>query len=226
MSNQKTILVIGGTGAMGRAVVKGLLQDKNTDWQIAIFSRSPESKTAQKLVAEGEGKISIRQGDLNDEASINEAMQGIDAVFCNTNFWSESSFITERNQGLLALKVANELKVNHFIYSSLDSVASLSGGELMLPHYDAKASVEHEIDWRRSEEYMQQLEDGWYSNHVSVLVTAPYFENFQSIFLPTFDRLSNGQEGAIFTGPLSGSSKATICQGAEPDNGPVKIAPS
>ena len=50
MSNQKTILVIGGTGAMGRAVVKGLLQDQNTDWQIAIFSRSPESKTAQKLV--------------------------------------------------------------------------------------------------------------------------------------------------------------------------------
>ncbi|WP_261890948.1 NmrA/HSCARG family protein [Acaryochloris marina] len=205
MSEIKTALVIGGTGAMGRAVVRSLLQD-SVDWQIAIFSRSPDSETAQQLVEQGEGKVSIRQGDLNDEASLQQAMTDVTAVFCNTNFWAEASFTVEKEQGVRALELARQSGVDHFIYSSLDAVASLSGGLLMLPHYDAKAAVEHEIDWRRSDEYMQQVDDGWYSNHVSVLVTAPYFENFQSIFLPESGTLSDGREGLLFTGPLSGDA--------------------
>ena len=206
MSTTKTALVIGGTGAMGRAVVRALLHDDATDWQIAILSRSPNSETAQQLIEQGGGRISIREGNLNDEASIRQAMQGMTAVFCNTNFWSEASFTVERNQGIRALEAAQQAGVDHFIYSSLDAVASLSGGQLMLPHYDAKASVEHEIDWRRSDEYMRQVNDGWYSNHASVLVTAPYFENFQSIFAPEPGKLSDGSEGLRFTGPLSGDA--------------------
>ena len=205
-SDVKTVLVMGGTGAMGRAVVRSLLDDAATDWHIAIFSRSANGETARQLVDRGEGRISIREGDLNDEASILQALQGVTAVFCNTNFWSEASLTVERNQGLRALEAARRSGVEHFIYSSLDAVASLSDGKLMLPHYDAKAAVEHEIDWRRSDEYMQQVEDGWYSNHVSVLVTAPYFENFQSIFAPQPGTLADGSEGLLFTGPLSGDA--------------------
>ncbi|NER51740.1 MAG: NmrA/HSCARG family protein [Symploca sp. SIO1A3] len=206
MSETKTALVIGGTGAMGRAVIRALLQDKTTDWHIAIFSRSPNSETARQLIQEGNGKVSIRQGNLNDEASIRQAMKDVASVFCNTNFWSEASFTIEKDQGVRVLEAAREMGIDHFIYSSLDAVASLSGGKLMLPHYDSKAAVEHEIDWRRSDEYMRQVDDGWYSNHVSVLVTAPYFENFQSIFVPESGKLSDGREGLIFTGPLSGDA--------------------
>lgn len=206
MSDTKTVLAIGGTGAMGQAVVRALLQDDTTDWQVVIFSRSPQSTSAQQLVALGGGRVSLHQGNLNDEASLYQAMQGTNAVFCNTNFWSESSVTAERSQGLRALSTARQAGVEHFIYSSLDAVASRSGGQLMLPHYDAKAAVEHEIDWRRTDEYMRQVEDGWYSNHVSVLVTAPYFENFKSIFAPKSGTVSDGREGFIFTGPLSGDA--------------------
>ncbi|MBE9042278.1 NmrA/HSCARG family protein [Oscillatoriales cyanobacterium LEGE 11467] len=206
MSATKTALVIGGTGAMGRAVVRSLLLDNTTDWQVAIFSRSPDSETAQQLIDRGGGRVSFRQGNLNDEESLRQAMQDVNAVFCNTNFWSEASFTVEKEQGVRSLEVARLSGVEHFIYSSLDAVASLSGGKLMLPHYDAKAAVEHEIDWRRSDEYMRKVEDGWYSNHVSVLVTAPYFENFQSIFVPESGTLADGREGLLFTGPLSGDA--------------------
>lgn len=205
MSKIKTALVIGGTGAMGRAIVRALLQD-STDWQIAIFSRSPESETAQQLIEQGGGRVFIRQGNLNDEVSLRQAMKGVTAVFCNTNFWAEASFTVEKEQGVRTLEIAQQSGVDHLVYSSLDAVASLSGGQLMLPHYDAKAAVEHEIDWRRSDEYMRQVDDGWYSNHVSVLVTVPYFENFQSIFVPESGPLSDGSEGLIFTGPLSGDA--------------------
>ncbi|MEM7624166.1 MAG: NmrA/HSCARG family protein [Planctomycetota bacterium] len=205
-SKKKKILIIGGTGAMGRAVVKALTESADSSWNAIVFTRNIDGEVAKALVHEGHGRVSLAHGNLDDRDSLLCAMRGVDAVFCNTNFWSTASLSGERDQGIRALNAAKEAGVDHFIYSSLDAVASRSGGKLMLPHYDAKAAVEHEIDWRRSDEYMRQASGGWYSRHVSVLVTAPYFENFQSIFLPEPGQLVDGTEGLIFRGPLSGES--------------------
>ncbi|PJE17625.1 MAG: hypothetical protein CK429_06195 [Mycobacterium sp.] len=67
-----------------------------------------------------------------------------------------------------------------------------------MPHYDARAAVEHWIDMMRSDEFMAKATDGWYSHHVSVLVTGPYFENLQTTFAPRHGQLSDGRDGVIF----------------------------
>lgn len=199
-----TILVIGATGAMGRPVVSRLLADEENNWRIRAFTRNPESSHAQKLLEMGkEGRVELFKGDINDPASIAAAMSGVYGVFCNTNFWESCTVSAEREQGLRALEAARIAGVQHFVYSSLDSFVTLSHGRIPVPHFDAKAAVEHEINWRRSEEFMLQEDDGWYSKHVTVLVTLPYIENVKQFAVPEQGTLSDGREGVIFRLPLA-----------------------
>lgn len=210
-SQQKpTILVFGATGAMGSYVVKHLLKDKENNWQIRAFTRNPDSSHARSLVEQNRdslgyaerNRVELTQGDLNDYDSITAAMKDVYGVFCNTNFWVGGSVATERKIGLDVLDVARKAEVQHFIYSSLDACAHISQGKVPVPHFDAKASVEHEIDWRRSEEFMQQ-EPGWYSSSVSVLKTLAYFENLFAFMRPQQGKLSDGREGLIFSVPAA-----------------------
>ncbi len=88
--------------------------------------------------------------------------------------------------------------MQHLVYSSLDGAAGLTDGQTLVPHYDAKAAVEQWIDMMRADEFMTKAADGFYSSHVTVLVTGPYFENLQTIFAPRKGPLSDGREGLIF----------------------------
>ncbi|HAX76897.1 MAG TPA: NmrA/HSCARG family protein [Cyanobacteria bacterium UBA11372] len=200
--SNRTILVIGATGAMGRPIIKHLLADTTNNWQIRAFTRNLQSPQAQQLVELGKGRVELFQGDLNDTNSVAAAMQNIYGVFCNTDFWSSCSVAVEREQGLRVLAAAKNASVQHLVYSSLESCAYLSEGKIPVAHFDSKAAVEHEIDWQRSHEFMQQLPDGWYSNNVTVLRTLAYFENLMAFFLPQKGTLSDGREGYIFTFPM------------------------
>lgn len=205
---ERTIAIVGGTGAMGRAVVNALLNDPVNDWSIRILTRDSQSPRAREMKSIAGDKLSYVVGDLNDQASLNHLMNGVYGAFSNTNFWTsgEKSVARERGHGLNVLRAAEEAGIQLFIHSSLDAANSLSNGKNPVPHYDAKASVEQEIDWRRSDEFFQQNETGWYSTNTAVLVTEPYFENFQSIFLPQQGVLSDGREGLIFAAPLAGDA--------------------
>ena len=202
IQSNRTILIIGATGAMGRPIVKQLLADATNNWQIRAFTRNLHSPQAQQLVELGQGRVELFQGDLNEDTSITAAMQGMYGVFCNTDFWSSCSVAVEREQGLRVLEAAKNADVQHLIYSSLESCAYLSEGEIPVAHFDSKAAVEHEIDWQRSHEFMQQQSDGWYSNNVTVLRTLAYFENLTAFFLPQKGTLSDGREGYTFTFPM------------------------
>ncbi|MEM7547892.1 MAG: NmrA/HSCARG family protein [Pseudomonadota bacterium] len=204
----KTIALIGGTGAMGRAVVNALLRDDAEAWHVRLLTRDPQSARAQAMKTAGGDRITFVAGDLEDGTGLDEVMKDAYGAFSNTNFWTvgEKSVARERTHGLRVLEAAARAGVELFVHSSLDAATNLSDGAVPVPHYDAKASVEHEIDWRRSDEFFRQDHDGWYSKHAAVLVTEPYIENFQSIFLPEEGKLSDGREGLIFRGPLAGDA--------------------
>jgi nucleoside-diphosphate-sugar epimerase len=204
-STSRTILVLGATGAMGRPIVSRLLADQNNNWRIRAFTRDPESPSAQKLLTTGadSDRVELFKGDLNDPASVEVAMKGVYGVFCNTNFFERCSVEHEYEQGVRFLEAAKFAGVQHFIYSSLDNMTALSQGRFPCPHFDAKAAVEGYINRRHSDEFMRQEADGWYSRHVTVLVTLPYFENLTGFFLPRHGALGDGREGLIFWMPTA-----------------------
>ena len=197
------ILVIGATGAMGSSVVRALVADKSRDRHVLAMTRDIHSNSAKQLAKLDEKRVELVKGDLDDELSVKAAMKDVNAVFCNTAFFASGSVDGERAHAHGAMDAAYQSDVDHFVYASLDPASRLSGGQCCVPHYDAKASVEADIDYHRADEFMRQVEDGWFSNHVSVLVTCPYIENFYDFFTPEDGELSDGRQGKIFRSPIS-----------------------
>ena len=79
MFKDKTILITGGTGSFGNAVLEKLL--KNDVGEIRIFSRDEEKQHYMRLKYQND-KIKFYIGDIRSFHSINSAMRGVDYVFC------------------------------------------------------------------------------------------------------------------------------------------------
>lgn len=78
MFKDKVLLITGGTGSFGNAMLKGFL---NSDLkEIRIFSRD-EKKQEDMRIEYKNDKLNFVIGDVRDFDSINNAMRGIDFVF-------------------------------------------------------------------------------------------------------------------------------------------------
>ncbi|MFP7299080.1 polysaccharide biosynthesis protein [Neobacillus niacini] len=78
MFKNKTLLITGGTGSFGNAVMKGFL---NTDIkEIRIFSRDEKKQDDMRKLYKNE-KLKFYIGDVRDLASVKNAMHGIDYIF-------------------------------------------------------------------------------------------------------------------------------------------------
>lgn len=80
----KTLLITGGTGSFGNAVLKRFLETDISE--IRIFSRDEKKQDDmrhefQVKVPEAAGKIRFYLGDVRDLASVKNAMHGVDYVF-------------------------------------------------------------------------------------------------------------------------------------------------
>ncbi|MEU7137827.1 NmrA/HSCARG family protein [Nocardia sp. NPDC046473] len=193
-------LVIGGTGAMGSTVVHRLLRSPGDT--VAVLTRNPRSDKVKDLLARGDGRVRILQGDLDDPDSVRAAVTEREQVFCNTDFWSGASVLGEYRRGIAVLEAARAARVERFVWSSLDSAVTLTGGSIPVPHFDAKAAVAAHINMLRSDEMMREVDDGWYSAHVSILTTSPYFENLRARLAPQRGLLPDGRSGLLFSLPL------------------------
>ena len=71
-NSTKTILIIGGTGMLGKPVAQQLKAD---GFNIRLLVRNPEK--ARKLLGDGYEFI---QGDVDNESSLNTALTGVDGV--------------------------------------------------------------------------------------------------------------------------------------------------
>jgi UDP-glucose 4-epimerase len=78
MFDNKTILITGGTGSFGNAVLKKFL--KSNIKEIRVFSRD-EKKQEDMRINYNNNKLKFYIGDVRDYKSINQAMRGVDYVF-------------------------------------------------------------------------------------------------------------------------------------------------
>jgi len=78
MFKNKTLLITGGTGSFGNAMLKGFLNSELKE--IRIFSRD-EKKQEDMRIEYKNDKLNFVIGDIRDFTSINNAMSGVDYVF-------------------------------------------------------------------------------------------------------------------------------------------------
>ncbi|KQX97045.1 UDP-glucose 4-epimerase [Massilia sp. Root133] len=78
MFNDKVLLITGGTGSFGNAVLKRFLDSDIRE--IRVFSRD-EKKQDDMRKRYNNPKLKFYIGDVRDERSVNSAMRGVDFVF-------------------------------------------------------------------------------------------------------------------------------------------------
>jgi len=76
--NNKTLMITGGTGSFGQTVLKRFLDTEVKE--IRIFSRD-EKKQEDMRIALNHPKLRFYIGDVRDEASLRQAMKGVNYVF-------------------------------------------------------------------------------------------------------------------------------------------------
>jgi len=134
MTDNRIVLITGATGKQGGAVAREL---SGKGFSLRAMTRNPDSDAAKALAAKG---IQIVKGDLDDAASLREALEGAWGVFGVQNTW-EAGVEKEEEQGKRLAEIARETGVQHFVYTSVGSAQRKTG----IPHFDNKWHVEEKI---------------------------------------------------------------------------------
>lgn len=134
----KTILVIGGTGTQGSAVVDTLLHHS---FSVHALVRDASKESAKALHQKG---VELVEGDLDDVSSLRNAMHGVYGVYSMQNWqnWDgPNAKQMEVQAGMRVADIAQECGVAHLVYSS-------AGGADQAPDIEAwhgKYQVEQHI---------------------------------------------------------------------------------
>lgn len=135
MAVDGTILVLGGTGRQGGALVRELLRRGRP---VHALVRDPEASGARALADAG---AVLAHGDMDDEASLRAAMKGVHGVFSVQPFRTPGGVAAEERQGRAVGDIAAESGVAHLVYSSVGGAERASG----IPHFESKWNVERHL---------------------------------------------------------------------------------
>ncbi len=119
------ILVIGGTGYVGGAVVKELLR-RGANIRVLARKQPEEGKLPTG--------VEVAIGDLLDPPSVEQAIRGVDKLFL-LNAVSPD----ELTQGLIVYDLAKKLKLKHIVYHSVFRVEHFKD----VPHFASKLAIEN-----------------------------------------------------------------------------------
>jgi uncharacterized protein YbjT (DUF2867 family) len=141
----KTILVVGSTGQQGSAVTRKLLSE---GYSVKAMTRDPGGPVARELARLGAQPV---RADLDDPASLDEAVAGADGVFIVINFWTIGGYgadLSEKRagevrQGKAIIDACKRHGVGHVVYSSV-------GGARRPDHLHA-----HEVSKAEVEQYLE-----------------------------------------------------------------------
>jgi uncharacterized protein YbjT (DUF2867 family) len=180
MTDRKIIAVVGATGQQGGGLVRAVLADPAGQFAVRAITRRPDSDSAKALARQG---AEVVAADLDDEASLTEALRGAYGAFFVTAFWEYNSVAREQAQARAMAAAAKAAGLRHVVWSTLpdtrehialddDSVPTLHG-RYKVPHFDSKAEA-----------------DSFFTDAgvpTTFLSTTMYFESFLDFFRPARD---------------------------------------
>ncbi len=130
MFKNKTLLITGGTGSFGNAVLKRLL---DTDiGEIRIFSRDEKKQEDMRHKLQNE-KVKFYIGDVRDFNSINSAMRGVDYVFSAAALKQVPSCEFYPLQAVYTNVLGTENTLNAAIENGVKNVVVLSTDKAVYP---------------------------------------------------------------------------------------------
>jgi len=171
MTTQKTIAVVGATGAQGGAVARAIMADSGGPFKVRAITRKPDSPQAQALAAAG---AEIVTGDSDRGETMKAAFEGADAAYCVTNYWEHLSPEREIAQARALAEAARSAGVAHAVWSTLedtrrwvpltDQRMPTLMGKYKVPHFDTKGEADN---------FFREL-----GVPTTFLLTSFYWENF------------------------------------------------
>jgi uncharacterized protein YbjT (DUF2867 family) len=133
MGQKLAVVVTGGTGKQGGAVVKSLLERGH---EVRVVTRSTDSAKAKELANAG---ITLVRASLEDTAALTKALEGATSLFAMTTPFAGGTQ-AETRQGISAADAAKAAGV-HLVFTSVGSANRETG----VPHFDSKYEVEKHI---------------------------------------------------------------------------------
>ncbi|KAL1794105.1 hypothetical protein ACET3X_007526 [Alternaria dauci] len=158
-----TIFIVGGTGAQGIPVVRGL----SSRYHCKILTRNATSARAKELATFP--NVSFIEGTFADESVLRAGYSGCDGAFINIDGFN-SGEKTEMYWAMRAYELALECGIKFFVYGNLDFVYKKSGYDpkFRTGHYDGKGRI--------GEWILQQTRDNKGKMGAALFTTGPYIE--------------------------------------------------
>ncbi|KAL2880273.1 hypothetical protein SGCOL_004322 [Colletotrichum sp. CLE4] len=162
MSDSEEILVIGGTGAQGRPVVRALAETNR--YRVRVLTRNAENPRAKHLAALP--NVTLIEGKQDSQQDLHRAFKGVYGAWVNTDGFT----LGQKNElfyGIRAYEIARHEGVRHYVWAGTDYALKKSGWNERYHwgHNDSKGRITDFI--------LAQGQDGMKS---SVLTTGPYMD--------------------------------------------------
>ena len=188
MTEKKIIAVVGATGSQGGGLVQAILADPDHAFAVRALTRNAQSGKARELAAAG---AEVVEADLDDEASLVRAFDGVHGAFVVTNYWADRTpeeearrtrAEMELQQVEAAVWAAKAAAVAHVIWSTLEDTRSRFGDDERVPTVDELYKVPHFDAKGEADELFTK-----YGVPTTFLRTAFFFEGFAGGLAPVRD---------------------------------------
>ena len=123
MTDQKVIAVVGAIGAQGRGLVRAILENPDAGYRVRAITRTPLSMAARALACCG---VDVVAGNVDDTASLTDALRGAHGAFFPTFFWKHLSADREVAQARAMATAARDADVQHVIWSTREDTHDTS----------------------------------------------------------------------------------------------------
>lgn len=164
-STPPKVFVVGGTGAQGIPVIRGLVQDGA--YSARVLTRDLHSSRAKAL--EKLGNVELVEGSFASEDALRNGFRGCQFAFVNIDGFN-SGEKTEIYWAIRAYELALEEGIKFFVYGNLDYGYKKSGfnPKHRCGHYDGKGRI--------GEWILQQTRDNSARMGAALFTTGPYME--------------------------------------------------